>query len=550
MAVQQMAVRERFAGTLRIPTTEPLPRSPVPAVKRRRRIVLALSAGTFAALLAAVASGVPAAWWAVAAVLVAGCCYLCSLHHVRRSKVEREFAALLRDPHPDPFEYHAPTAAGLRSVDSPGQSQTWALVRFMFANVAGWALSPLVFALTLLLRDTPRDATGQRWLANLHHAQERLRDQSMRAVAISAATTASVAAAGTVAGVTGAGGASAATLPAGLTVPATVGIADAGTGSTTYVVVAGDTLGAIAARFGTTVAALAALNHIADPNLIYAGQVLTISGGGAAPQPQPSWGPAAGATYTVVAGDTLGAIAARFGTTVAALAALNHIADPNLIYAGEVIALTGSGGGNAPAPAPTPSAPTSSSGTTYTVVAGDTLGAIAARFGTTVAALAALNHIANPNLIYAGEVLLISGTAAPAPAAPAPAPAPAPAAPSSAAAIAVRVALEQVGKPYQWAGAGPNSFDCSGLVMYAWAQAGVSLPHYSVAQYEDTTRISASQLEPGDLVFTDNGEGAQPGHVTMYIGNGQIITADSPGTVIRVETLDWDGIPIGYGRVP
>jgi cell wall-associated NlpC family hydrolase len=120
---------------------------------------------------------------------------------------------------------------------------------------------------------------------------------------------------------------------------------------------------------------------------------------------------------------------------------------------------------------------------------------------------------------------------------------------SSAAAIAVKVALEQVGKPYEWAGAGPNGFDCSGLVMYAWAHAGVSLPHYSVAQYEDTTRISQSQLEPGDLVFTSNGQGAQPGHVTIYIGNGQIVTADSPGTVVRVEALDWDGIPMGYGRV-
>jgi cell wall-associated NlpC family hydrolase len=185
------------------------------------------------------------------------------------------------------------------------------------------------------------------------------------------------------------------------------------------------------------------------------------------------------------------------------------------------------------------------------VVAGDTLGSIAARFGTSVAALAAANHLSNPNLIYAGEVLVLTAGAAPspAPAAPSPAPAPVSAPASSSAAIAVRAALEQVGKPYQWAGAGPNSFDCSGLVMYAWAQAGVSLPHYSVAQYEDTTRISASQLEPGDLVFYDTGSGAEPGHVTIYIGNGQIVTADSPGTVVRVEVVDWDGIPMGYGRV-
>jgi cell wall-associated NlpC family hydrolase len=115
--------------------------------------------------------------------------------------------------------------------------------------------------------------------------------------------------------------------------------------------------------------------------------------------------------------------------------------------------------------------------------------------------------------------------------------------------VAAQVALAQVGKPYQWAGAGPFSFDCSGLVMYAWAHAGVSLPHYSVAQYEDTIRISRSQLQPGDLVFYNTGGGAQPGHVTIYIGNGQIVTADSPGTVVRVEVVNWDGIPMGYGRV-
>jgi cell wall-associated NlpC family hydrolase len=115
--------------------------------------------------------------------------------------------------------------------------------------------------------------------------------------------------------------------------------------------------------------------------------------------------------------------------------------------------------------------------------------------------------------------------------------------------VAVEVALAQVGKPYQWAGAGPNSYDCSGLVQYAWGRAGVYLPHYSVSQYEDTQRIGASQLEPGDLVFYDTGSGAQPNHVTIYIGGGRIITADSPGTVVRVEVVDWDGVPMGYGRV-
>jgi cell wall-associated NlpC family hydrolase len=77
----------------------------------------------------------------------------------------------------------------------------------------------------------------------------------------------------------------------------------------------------------------------------------------------------------------------------------------------------------------------------------------------------------------------------------------------------------------------------------------VSLPHYSVAQYQDTARIGESQLRPGDLVFYDNGSGAQPGHVTIYVGNGQVVTADSPGTYVKVVPLSWDGSPMGFGRV-
>jgi cell wall-associated NlpC family hydrolase len=125
----------------------------------------------------------------------------------------------------------------------------------------------------------------------------------------------------------------------------------------------------------------------------------------------------------------------------------------------------------------------------------------------------------------------------------------APPAAASAGQVAAQVALGQVGKPYQWAGAGPNAYDCSGLVMYSWARAGVSLPHYSVAQYQDTARISESQLRPGDLVFYDNSSGEQPGHVTIYVGNGQVVTADSPGTYVRAVPINWDGAPMGFGRV-
>ena len=104
-------------------------------------------------------------------------------------------------------------------------------------------------------------------------------------------------------------------------------------------------------------------------------------------------------------GDTLSAIAARYHTTVAALAAANGISNPNLVIAGTTLQIPGS----APAPAPvTPAAPASSVPATSVVVRpGDTLSAIAARYHTTVAALVAANHIANPNLVYAGSYLVL-----------------------------------------------------------------------------------------------------------------------------------------------
>jgi cell wall-associated NlpC family hydrolase len=104
---------------------------------------------------------------------------------------------------------------------------------------------------------------------------------------------------------------------------------------------------------------------------------------------------------------------------------------------------------------------------------------------------------------------------------------------SGRAAVAVRYAMAQVGKAYSYGAAGPSAYDCSGLTMAAWGAAGVGLPHSSSAQYGSGTHISASQLQPGDLVFY-----YQPiSHVGMYIGNGMIVNAENPSTGVRVTGL-------------
>jgi cell wall-associated NlpC family hydrolase len=113
---------------------------------------------------------------------------------------------------------------------------------------------------------------------------------------------------------------------------------------------------------------------------------------------------------------------------------------------------------------------------------------------------------------------------------------------SGAGAKVVAFARAHLGDPYQYGAAGPNSWDCSGFTMVAWAQAGVSLPHSSSQQYAVTRRVSRSQLIPGDLVFYYS----PISHVSIYVGNGMRISATHTGSYVKLQTL---GTSItGYGR--
>ena len=181
-----------------------------------------------------------------------------------------------------------------------------------------------------------------------------------------------------------------------------------------HVVRRGETLWSIARRYGTTVQAIARLNGLSNARFIYAGQRLTIPTAGRAGTGT-GQAVASGAAYTVRRGDTLSAIAARYGTTVNAIVRANGIANPRFIYAGQRLVIpgragsaSGTGGGQA-----------SGGGTVYTVRRGDTVAAIAYRYGTTIAAIARANGLANPSYIYPGQRLRIptGGGAVAAPAA-------------------------------------------------------------------------------------------------------------------------------------
>jgi len=117
--------------------------------------------------------------------------------------------------------------------------------------------------------------------------------------------------------------------------------------------------------------------------------------------------------------------------------------------------------------------------------------------------------------------------------------------PSAAALIAVRAAYSVLGVPYQWAGASPSTgFDCSGLTMWSWAHAGVSLPHSSALQYQVIRHVSRSQLLPGDLVFFYS----PICHVGMYVGNDTMIHAPHTGSYVQLTRFSTYPSFVGAGR--
>jgi cell wall-associated NlpC family hydrolase len=103
---------------------------------------------------------------------------------------------------------------------------------------------------------------------------------------------------------------------------------------------------------------------------------------------------------------------------------------------------------------------------------------------------------------------------------------------------ALQQALSRRGDPYVWAAAGPSEFDCSGLVVWAFAQEGISLPHYTGALWNSGMHIARNDLQPGDLVFF----GSDISHVGFYVGDGMMLDAPDTGAVVRIEPLFSDYI--------
>ena len=362
------------------------------------------------------------------------------------------------------------------------------------------------------------------------------------------------------------------------TTPASIGAlaSTASPSSLTYVVSAGDYLTGIAKKLGVKIDDLLAVNKITVTSVIIPGQKLIVPEGGTLPAPTatPAATPAAAAPapaappapYVVVAGDSLARIASKLGVSMTSLLRANKLTVTSVIHPGAQ--LTVPAGATLPAPATAPTAPAiqtvnapaatpaATPLATYTVVAGDYLVGIAAKNGVTQKALLAANNLITTSAIFPGRQLSLPPATLPLPAAatpapvvtptPAAAPAADPAAPTPSQALVGTVVAflqAQVGKPYVFNTAGPDTYDCSGLVMAAYQTVGISLPHQSLLQSTKGTAVDwyNEPLLPGDLIFQYSS--ANPtviGHVGIVIDATRWVQAASSTMPIKVGLIPND----------
>lgn len=393
---------------------------------------------------------------------------------------------------------------------------------------------------------------------------------------------------------------------------------------TVLTVSAGQTLNKIAAQTGSSVNDIAKANNIKNVNLIFIGQRLTIPSGSNSSNNTAS---STASTYTVKPGDTLWHIATTHGLKLGELINLNNVNINDIIYPGQVLTLSSkassqptssatsqqatvtSSSSNAATVASSSSTqevtPVTSSASTgsYTVKSGDTLNNISKATGVPVATLAGSNNIKNINAIYPGQILVLSSSTAaaststttPAPtqtvtpssAAPAQSSQPAasvptqssvtdtkPAASTTPAQSATTVTPTQkpvtpstpaaqpatssnweslakslIGTPYVWGGKTPAGFDCSGFVAYVLNNSGrtSNFPSYTVAEESAVTQIPVSQAQPGDILFW--GDHGSTYHTAIYLGNNQFIDAPQPGDTVGIHQMYASWMPSFAGRV-
>lgn len=318
----------------------------------------------------------------------------------------------------------------------------------------------------------------------------------------------------------------------------------------TYVVVPGDTLIGIASKSGIRLSALLQANDLRLTSLILPGQRLDIpaaSSPSTTPNPSSSNTPApntsspnasaasGGSSYVVRWGDTLSGIAQRNGVTLSALLNANQLSITSLIMPGRTLQIPGA---SAPAPSTGSSSTASASTSQHVVRPGDTLSGIAARYGVSLSSLLQLNSMSLTSLIMPGMSLALPAAAN----TPSPSGASGSGGTSSSAtgvAAVVDYALAQVGKPYRFFSKGPDTFDCSGLTLAAYARIGIDLVHYSAYQARQGTAVDfhSEPIRAGDLVFQARRGSTTVNHVGIAVSSTTWVQAVGTGQTVRVGPL-------------
>lgn len=320
----------------------------------------------------------------------------------------------------------------------------------------------------------------------------------------------------------------------------------------TYVVATGDTLIDIASKSGVRLSDLLRVNDLRLSSLILPGHRLDLpasSSGSPTPSTlaaKPSSTVQSGSTYIVLRGDNLTWIARRNGASLSALLAVNRFSVSSLIVPGMTLKLPS--GASTPARSSSTPASSGESSATYVVRLGDTLSGIATRNRVSLTSLLVVNKMSVTSLILPGMRLsLPAGSNAPGAGA-----VPASAQPSAATGVAavVNYALAQVGKPYRFFSKGPDSFDCSGLTLAAYKQAGVTLVHQSAWQARQGTAVDflTEPIRPGDLVFLARRGSETINHVGLAVTSRTWIQARGTGHPVKVGPIPSENTIVAVRR--
>ncbi|WP_102692968.1 C40 family peptidase [Rummeliibacillus pycnus] len=288
--------------------------------------------------------------------------------------------------------------------------------------------------------------------------------------------------------------------------------------SSTYTVKKGDTLSGIATKYHISYKTLMSWNNLKSTN-IKAGQKLKVKGSSSTSSSKTS---ASSSTYTVKKGDSLSSIAKKYGVSYKTLMSWNNLKSTS-INAGQKLKVKGSSSSSS-----SPSKKSTSTATsTYKVKSGDTLSSIAKKYGVSYKTLMSWNNLKSTS-IRVGQKLKVKGTTKKVSNSVVTTSA------STKLQKAVSIALAQQGVPYVFGGSTPSGFDCSGLVYYAYKNAGLTAYRTTAAGFYSISTATSSP-KVGDLVFFKNTYKSGISHIGLYMGNGRFVSAS--GTRVQVSSV-------------